>query len=45
MVAYTQTTYTTPAALKAAVDVIENTVTIHVVPFLDEGNQKFLLIT
>lgn len=45
MVNYTQTTYDTPAALKVAVDVIANTVTILVVPFTEDGNQKFLLIT
>ena len=45
MVAFTATTYLTPAALKVAVDVIENTVIIHVVPFMEHGKQKFLLIT
>lgn len=45
MVAFTQTTYTSAAALKAAVDVIENTVTIHVVSYIEGGNTKFLLIT
>lgn len=44
MVNYTQTTYSDPATLKVAVDAIANTVTILVVPFLEDGNQKFLLI-
>lgn len=45
MVAFTQTTYTSAAALKTAVDAIENTVVIHVVSYIEGGNTKFLLIT
>ena len=45
MVNYTQTTYSDPAALKVVVDAIANTVTIHVVAFMEHGKQKFLLIT
>ena len=45
MVNFTQTTYDSPAALKVAVDAIANTVTIHVVSFMEHGKQKFILIT
>lgn len=45
MVDFTATTYTSPAALKVVVDAIANTVVIHVVPFMEKGKQKFMLIT
>ena len=45
MVDFIATVYVDPLALKTAVDAIANTVVIHVVPFMEHGKQKFLLIT
>lgn len=44
MVAFTATVYQTPTDLKTAVDAIENTVTIHVISFMEAGKQKFMLV-
>lgn len=44
MVNYTATVYLSPATLKVAVDAIANTVTIHVISFMEAGQQKFMLI-
>lgn len=44
MVAFTATIYTDPADVKTAVDAIENSVTIHVMSFMEKGKQKFMVI-
>jgi hypothetical protein len=44
MAAYAPVVYSTPATLLAALALIETTVTVQVVPFSEDGRQKFLLI-
>lgn len=45
MVAFTATIYSDPADVKTVVDAIENTVIIHVLSFMENGKQKFMVIT
>jgi len=45
MVDFVATVYASPADLKTAVDAIANTVTIHVISFMENGRQKFMLVT
>ena len=44
MVDFVATIYDDPADVKTAVDAIANTVTIHVMSFMESGKQKFMVI-
>lgn len=44
MTNYSCTIYSSAADLKAAVDAIANTATIMIIPYMEGGRQKFLLI-
>jgi hypothetical protein len=44
MVNFTATVYTDPTDVKTIIDASANTATIHVVPFMEKGKQKFMVI-
>ena len=43
MVNWAVTIYETPALLEAAIEAIENTVEIHIVPIFKDNRQQYLL--
>lgn len=45
MTKFTATTYATAAELVAAIKLIDNTATIQIIPYMEAGRQKFILIT
>lgn len=44
MAKFTATTYASAAELVAAVKLIDNTATITIIPYMEAGKQKFILI-
>lgn len=44
MANFTATIYTNPTDVKTAVDAIDNTATIHVLSFVDDGKTKYMVI-